>query len=49
MKQGIHTVYFFMHQHEELHSPELCQYLIRELNKHCGTAIPEIVFYPDAN
>lgn len=39
--QGIHTVYFFMHQHDELHSPELIRYLISQLNKVCGTSIPE--------
>jgi uncharacterized protein YecE (DUF72 family) len=44
MDQGIEKVYFFMHQHEELYSPELCRYLIRELNKHCNTAIPEPEF-----
>ncbi len=44
MSQGIEKVYFFMHQHEELHSPELIKYLIQELNKHCGTTIPEPVF-----
>lgn len=44
MEQGIETVYFFMHQHEELHSPELCRYAIQQLNKHCGTAIPEPEF-----
>jgi uncharacterized protein YecE (DUF72 family) len=43
-EQGIHTVYFFMHQHEELHSPELSRYLIQQLNKHCGTSIPEPKF-----
>lgn len=37
MEQGLETCYFFMHQHEELHSPELIKYLIEELNKHCGT------------
>lgn len=37
MEQGLKTCYFFMHQHEELHSPELIKYLIEELNKHCGT------------
>jgi uncharacterized protein YecE (DUF72 family) len=41
MKQGLETCYFFMHQHEELHSPELIRYFIQEMNKHCGTAIPE--------
>jgi uncharacterized protein YecE (DUF72 family) len=45
--EGIHTVYFFMHQHEELHSPELSRYLIQELNKHCGTSIPEPKFAED--
>lgn len=40
-EEGIHTVYFFMHQHEELHSPELSRYLIQQLNKHCGTSIRE--------
>jgi len=43
-QQGIRTVYFFMHQHEELHSPELCKYVIQQLNKHCGTSIPEPAF-----
>lgn len=37
---GIKTIYFFMHQHNELHSPELCQYLIPEINQHLGTDIP---------
>lgn len=39
MGEGLETCYFFMHQHEELHSPELIRYLIEELNKHCGTSI----------
>lgn len=46
MGEGIDKIYFFMHQHEELHSPELCKYLIGQLNKHCGTEIPEPVFVP---
>jgi uncharacterized protein YecE (DUF72 family) len=37
---GIEKVYFFMHQHEELHSPELCKYVITQLNKECGSNIP---------
>ena len=44
MDEGIEKVYFFMHQHEELHSPELSKYLIQQLNKHCGTSIPEPKF-----
>ena len=42
---GIKTIYFFMHQHEELHSPELCKYLIEQMNKELGTniAVPKFV------
>lgn len=48
MEQGFETCYFFMHQHEELHSPELIKYLIEQLNKHCGTDIkPPIIYTPD--
>lgn len=39
MKEGLETCYFFMHQHEELYSPELIKYLVDELNTHCGTDI----------
>jgi hypothetical protein len=38
-ESGIERIFFFMHQHEELHSPELCRYVIEEINKHCGTSI----------
>ncbi|MCK6617416.1 MAG: DUF72 domain-containing protein [Cyclobacteriaceae bacterium] len=43
--QGIDSMYFFMHQHEELHSPELCRYLIPKINEQLGTTInvPEFV------
>lgn len=37
--QGIKTIYFFMHQHEELHSPELCRYLIPKINTRLSTNI----------
>jgi uncharacterized protein YecE (DUF72 family) len=37
--QGIDSMYFFMHQHEELHSPELCRYLIPKINAQLGTNI----------
>jgi uncharacterized protein YecE (DUF72 family) len=47
--QGIQRIWFFMHQHEELHSPELCRYLIPEINKHCGTNIKGINFIDDQN
>lgn len=38
---GIRRIYFFMHQTEEVHSPELARYAIQQLNKHCRTGIPE--------
>ena len=44
MDEGIQKVYFFMHQHEEIHSPELSKYVIEQVNKHCGTNIPEVKF-----
>jgi uncharacterized protein YecE (DUF72 family) len=43
-EQGIEKVYFFMHQHEEIHSPELCKYVIDEMNKKCGTKLPTYEF-----
>jgi len=41
---GVEKVYFYMHQHEELHSPELSKYLRQELYKHCGTTVSEPIF-----
>ena len=38
---GIETIYFFIHNHEELNSPELCRYTIRQLNKAKGLNIAE--------
>lgn len=45
MGQGIEKVYFFMHQHEEIHSPELSKYVIERLNKVCSLniAVPEFL------
>jgi uncharacterized protein YecE (DUF72 family) len=44
---GLKRVYFFMHQTEEVYSPELARYAIRQFNQHCGTNIPEPVFVED--
>ncbi len=43
-QQGIKTIWFFMHQHEELHSPELCRYMIPPLNKALGSNVNVPVF-----
>ena len=48
MNEGLETCYFFMHQHEELHSPELIKYLIEKLNKHCGTDIKAPLIHSDS-
>lgn len=45
---GLREIYFFMHQHDELHSPELCKYLIEEMNKACGVKIKAPVFINDS-
>jgi uncharacterized protein YecE (DUF72 family) len=44
MALGIKKIYFFMHQHEEIYSPELAKYVIQQLNKHCETNIVEPKF-----
>jgi uncharacterized protein YecE (DUF72 family) len=42
--QNIKRVFFFMHQHEELHSPTLAKYLINKLNEECNASIGDIKF-----
>lgn len=49
MDAGLETCYFFMHQHEELHSPELIKYFIEQMNKHCDTKIPLPVMYNEGS
>lgn len=36
MQQGLKACYFFLHQHDELHVPELAQYFIKQLNRQYG-------------
>lgn len=49
MKEGINDVYFFMHQHDELYSPELIKYLIDELNAKNKLSIKAPVFVEETN
>lgn len=37
LKSGLQELYFFMHQPDEKYSPELCNYLVQQMNKHCHT------------
>lgn len=39
LDSGLKELYFFMHMHEEAHSPELIQYFIKKLNSKCGLSI----------
>lgn len=41
---GLTHLYFYMHQHEELHSPELIKYTIIKMNERCGLNIPVPVY-----
>ena len=35
--QGLQSIWFFIHQHDEAVVPELCNYLIKQLNANIGT------------
>jgi uncharacterized protein YecE (DUF72 family) len=37
--KGMREVYFFVHNHDELCTPELCAYAIARFNAICGTAL----------
>jgi uncharacterized protein YecE (DUF72 family) len=39
LDSGLQTLYFFIHQHDELYSPELAAYMIEKLNKQCGLKV----------
>ncbi len=41
LKSGIEKVYFIMHMHDEVNSPELCAYTIKQINKRCGLNLKE--------
>lgn len=43
-KQGLQSVWFFMHQHDEQFSPRLCDYVIEKLNTRLRMNIKRPVF-----
>ncbi|MFI5160970.1 MAG: DUF72 domain-containing protein [Sphingobacteriales bacterium] len=43
-EQGLQSVWFFMHQHDERYSPELCDYVVDELNKALGLNLRRPLF-----
>ncbi len=44
LSKGLQEVYFFMHHTDEKNSPELCDYVIEQMNKYCGTHINRVQF-----
>ncbi len=39
LQKDIKEIHFYMHQPDELYTPQLTDYLVRELNKHCGLSL----------
>jgi uncharacterized protein YecE (DUF72 family) len=37
LQSGLQELYFFMHQPDETFTPEACNYVVNQLNKHCHT------------
>ncbi len=46
LDKGLHTLYFFIHQHDERYSPELSSYMIDKLNTKCGLHLqpPQLLY-----
>jgi len=42
--KGLNSVYFIVHHHNEQDTPRLADYVIKQFNKHLGSAIPELNF-----
>jgi uncharacterized protein YecE (DUF72 family) len=47
VKRGLREVYFFVHAHDEVHTPALAAYAIEQLNKRCGTHLQPPKRYED--
>jgi len=43
MSKGITTIYFFIHSHEEINSPELSLYAVKKINEVCKLKLKEPV------
>lgn len=45
--EGLQEFWFFMHQHEEKDSPQLCDYVVKRLNEELGLSIKRPTFLND--
>ncbi|MBC8052573.1 MAG: DUF72 domain-containing protein [Sphingobacteriaceae bacterium] len=48
-KQGLLSIYFFLHQHDEKDTPILADYTIKKLNERLGTNLPPPSFIPKSD
>ncbi|MEJ7770039.1 MAG: DUF72 domain-containing protein [Chitinophagaceae bacterium] len=39
LNKGLQELYFFLHQPDEKYTPELCDYAVEQINKHCGAKL----------
>jgi uncharacterized protein YecE (DUF72 family) len=46
-RKGLRKLYFFAHENEEIHSPHICRYFIRQFNKKTGSQLHDPVFIED--
>lgn len=49
LDNGLQELYFFMHQPEEKFSPELCAYVVQQINKHCEMELKEPAFIRESS
>lgn len=45
LEKDIQEIHFYMHQPDELYTPQLTDYLVKELNKQCGLSLapPKVI------
>ena len=43
--KGLREIYFYIHNHDEINSPELCKYAIEQFNRKCGMSlvVPKLI------
>lgn len=49
LDNGLQELYFFMHQPEKKFAPEMCAYVVQQINKHCGLELKEPAFIRESS